>query len=265
MLNPRQIEAFRLVVTEKGVSRAAAAMGVTQPAVSRLIREFEVSVGLSLFDRTGTRLRLTREGSELYREVENYFNGLNGIFQRALDIRGQREGTMRLAILPALTNSVFSKFLARFMGERPNSAISVYSMPSSQIIDAVASGQCDIGVGTVAFEHSNVTAHRLDSVQAVAVVPTQHKLAKKKGLIPSDFANQNFISIAPPTLLRLHIDAFFAHGVPRQLKIESQPLTVAVGLVAAGLGVSIVDPFSAAEYRGRGVVAIPIEPKIDIA
>ena len=67
MLNPRQIEAFRTVVVTGGVTAAAKALNVTQPAVTRLIHDLQYALGLTLFVKRGSRLVPTNEALSLYR------------------------------------------------------------------------------------------------------------------------------------------------------------------------------------------------------
>ena len=73
MLNPRQIEAFRTVIVTGGVTAAAQALHISQPAVTRLIHDLQYALGLKLFAKRGTRLVPTNEALSLYREVERQF------------------------------------------------------------------------------------------------------------------------------------------------------------------------------------------------
>ena len=105
-LNPRQIEAFRAVVMTGGVGAAAALINVTQPAVSRMIRDLQRHLGLALFERRGTGLVPTSEALSLYAEVERAFVGLERIEQMATELRTRRAGFLRIAALPALALSL---------------------------------------------------------------------------------------------------------------------------------------------------------------
>ncbi len=100
-LNPRQIEAFRAVVLTGGVGMAAKLINVTQPAVSRMIRDLQQQLGLTLFERRGTGLVPTSEALSLYAEVERAFVGLERIAQMADELRTRRAGFLRIAALPA--------------------------------------------------------------------------------------------------------------------------------------------------------------------
>ena len=101
-LNLRQLEAFRATMHAGTVVAAAGLLNVTQPAVSRLIAELEMRIGFALFERRGRRLVPTAEAQQLYREIERLHLGVERIAQVATDIRMQRAGALRLAVLPAL-------------------------------------------------------------------------------------------------------------------------------------------------------------------
>nr|WP_233278980.1 LysR family transcriptional regulator [Agrobacterium radiobacter] len=73
MIQSRQLEAFRAVMLTGGMTSAANLVRITQPAISRLIRDLEEEIGISLFERTGNRLRPTREAGILFKEVSRHF------------------------------------------------------------------------------------------------------------------------------------------------------------------------------------------------
>ncbi|NDH63139.1 MAG: LysR family transcriptional regulator [Alphaproteobacteria bacterium] len=135
-LNPRQIEAFRAVVLTGGVGMAAKLINVTQPAVSRMIRDLQQDLGLALFERRGTGLVPTSEALSLYAEVERAFVGLDRIAQMATELRTRRAGFLRIAALPALANGFLPSFAGRFLTERPKLDL-VHSTASRFRIDRV--------------------------------------------------------------------------------------------------------------------------------
>jgi DNA-binding transcriptional LysR family regulator len=101
-------------------------------------------------------------------------------------------------------------------------------------------------------------------VRYVAVVPEGHKLAKRRVMRPKDFAGDPFIALGPTTPSRFRIDDLFSrHGVQRRIRVETPLSEIVCGLVASGLGISVCDPFTAAEFSGRGVVARPFEPALE--
>ncbi|MFN3157433.1 LysR family transcriptional regulator, partial [Marivita cryptomonadis] len=101
MLQHRQLEAFNAVMISGSTVRAAELMGVTQPAVSRLIAELEAAVRFGLFDRVRGRLVPTPEGKLFHREVEASFVGLDRLQNAAASIRDYGTGSIRIASLAA--------------------------------------------------------------------------------------------------------------------------------------------------------------------
>ena len=263
-LNTRQVEAFRALMLTASTVRAAATLHVSQPAVSRLLRDLQQALGLTLFERRGVRLVPTSEAIALYVEVERSFVGLERIAQAARDLREQRAGVLRVAAMPALCNGVLPRFAGTFLATHERVDFALEGLVSSAVLERVASEQCDVGFAAAPIEHVALTHRKLPSVPYVAVVPDGHRLARRRVLHPRDFAKEPFIRLGPTTPSRFRVDDLFSReGVDRVIRVETPLSEIACALVASGVGVSIVDPFTAHEYRSRGVVVRPFEPKLE--
>lgn len=262
-LNPRQVEAFRALMLTTSTVRAAEMMHVTQPAVSRLVRELQEALELKLFEKRGTRLVPTSEAMSLYGEVQRSFVGMERIAHAAKELRTRRAGVLRVAAMPALCNGFLPRFAGRFLAERPRVDFVLFGLVSNSVLDWVVSDQCDVGFASAPIEHAATCSEMLPAVRYVAVMPPAHPLARRRVLRPKDFAGQPFVVLGPNTPSRQRIDDVFArHGVSRVLRVETPLSEIACALVAAGLGLSICDPFTADEYSTRGVVARPFEPAV---
>ena len=110
-INSRQVEAFRAMMLTGSVTEAAKLMNVTQPAVSRLLRDFQALLKMELFEKRGTGLVPVAAATALYMEVERSFVGLERITATAEEIRSRRTGTLRIAALPALANGFLPRLL----------------------------------------------------------------------------------------------------------------------------------------------------------
>jgi DNA-binding transcriptional LysR family regulator len=263
-INPRQIEAFRALMLTASTVRAAEVMSITQPAVSRLVKELQAALQLTLFERRGTRLVPTSEAIALYAEVERSYVGLERIAQAAKDLRERRSGVLRVAAMPALCNGFLPRFSGRFLADRPHLDFALVGLLSHTVLDWVVSDQCDLGFASGPIEHAAVTSQKMPPVRYVAVVPEGHKLARRRVIRPRDFAGEPFIALGPTTPSRFRIDDLFSrHGVARRIRVETPLSEIVCGLVASGLGISLCDPFTAAEYATRGVVARTFEPALE--
>lgn len=263
MLKHRQIEAFRTIIISGSMSAAADIMGITQPAISRLIRDLEQTTRLNLFERAGGRLTPTGDALTLYREVDRSFVGLERIMGLARDLRERRGGALRVAALPGLANGFLPAFAAGFLAKRPSLNMALYGMNSHFILEWINTGQCDLGI----VENTQLTGYTIEelpSIEMVAVLPLNHRLVQRERVVPEDFENEDFISLVQPSVMHARVDAIMRErGVVRQIKAETPLTMIACGMVSAGFGVSIVDPFTAERYSSSLAVR-PIDPSIAI-
>lgn len=263
-INLRQVEAFRALMLSGGVTAAASMMGVTQPAVSRLLRDLQAALKVRLFEKRGTGLAPTAAATALYTEVERSFVGLDRIAKAAEEIRTRRNGMLRIAALPALSNGFLPRFAGGFVKERPALDLSFFGVISPLVIDWVMNAQCDLGFAETPLAHAGLTTIRMPTLARVAVLPEGHRLTRRSVLRPRDFENETFISLTPGSASRHLIDAVFSRAdVKRNLRVETSLSEIMCGMVSSGLGVAICDPFTAAEFAPRGVVSRPFQPRID--
>jgi DNA-binding transcriptional LysR family regulator len=263
-INSRQVEAFRAMMLTGSVTEAAAVMAVTQPAVSRLLRDFQALLKMKLFEKRGTGLVPTAAATALYTEVERSFVGLERITAAAEEIRSRRTGTLRVAALPALANGYLPRLIGHFLIERPNLTLSCVGVISPIVVDWVLNNQCDVGFAEVAMVHAGLPSARLPALPRVAIIPEGHRLAAKSLLRPRDFQGESFVSLTTGSSGRHIIDQVFNRDdVRRVLRVETSLSEILCGMVSSGLGVAICDPFTAREFEGRGIVVRAFEPRID--
>ena len=254
-LNLRQVEAFRAVMMAGQITAAAELLSITQPAVSRLIRDFEHAIRLRLFERRGNQITPTPEALALWPEVERSFVGLGRIATVADEISRQAAGTLRIAAMPALASGIMPRFLGGFLRDRPNLRVALNGMPSTMVIEAVASGQAEIGYadGTLGLP-GFIVAPR--SLAAIVAIPEGHPLPARHIINPTDLAGERMITLEPGTIFAMRVEVALA-GIPRLTSIETRLSHTALSLVSEGVGIAIIDPSSAAEFAGRGVVIRP--------
>jgi Transcriptional regulator len=260
-LNLRQVEAFRAVMITGRMTAAAELMSITQPAVSRLIRDFEDATQLRLFVRRGNHISPTPEALTLMQEVDRAFVGLGRIAALAEEISRQTAGRLRIAAMPALGNGILARFLARFLRDRPNLHATLNALPSSMVIEAVATGQADIGYADGPLDRPGFIINTFP-VAAVAAIPAEHPLARKSVVKPQDFRGQRMIRLDPGTIFAMRVEVALS-GVPRLSTLEVRLSHTALSLVDEGAGIAIIDPTSASEFRGKNIIFRPFKPFID--
>lgn len=263
-INPRQLEAFRKVMISGSMTVAAELLQVSQPAVSRLVKDLENCLGIRLFRREGNRLIPGAEAQRLFREVDRYYQGLEQVERVAQDLKSARTGTLRIASISALGLGFLNEGIGRFLNGRRDVETSLEVRPTIGVLELVAMNQVDIGyVGSIGTEYPGVSAVAQQEVAAVCVLPRGHRLARKRSIRVTDLQGESLISLHRNSPLRMRVErALSAASVTCLRPIETTFAHSACSMVANGLGVTISDPFTAANLHNPAVVCRPLVPVI---
>lgn len=263
-LNPRQLEAFRTVMVTGSMTLAAEMLKVSQPAVSRLIKDLEQTLEMRLFRREGNRLIPGAEAQRLFSEVDRFYKGIERIEQVAEDLKSIRTGTLRIASMTALGLSVVTEGVKRFSHARPGVRTSLDVRNSMSVLELVAANQADIGfVQILGAEYPGVDVTPLPSVDAVCVLPSAHPLARKKSVDIRQLQDQPVIALSANNPLRLRLEmAMDAAGVTCKYPVETTLAHSACTMVAGGLGIAVLDPFTATYTKFPGAVWRRLAPEI---
>ncbi len=263
VLTHRQLAMFRAIMLHGNLSRAAEVTASSQPTLSRELARLEQVLGFSLFDRISGRLRPTARAMALMQEVERSFVGIDHIAATAQALRTQTTGNLRLACLPALAQAFAPHALALFAAQLPGASVSITPQESPWLELAMGQQRYDLGLSETTQAPTGVALQAILSLNEVAVLPQGHRLANKKVLQPQDFAGQRFISLAQGDPYRQQIDHMFSQaGVQRQLSLETASAVAVCAMVRRGLGVAIVNPLTALECAGTGLVVKPLSVAI---
>jgi len=263
-LTYRQIEAFRAVMISGTTSGAAGILCVSQPAVSRLLSDFEEEVGVQMFERHKKRLIPTPEAHVFYAEVERSFVSIETLARAADDLRACHIGSLRVASMPAVSVEFIPKVTQLFSQAHPEVSFSLQVRSTQQVADLVASQQYDLGVvSAIPLADASIEMEPLAESRLVCILPPDHRLADKRYISPADLEGEAFISLGTEQSIRHKIDSVFdSAGVSRQLLVDTQLAYSACALVLAGSGVSLVEPITALHYQKLGVVVKRFEPRI---
>lgn len=264
--NVRQIEAFRAVITLGSMTKAAELLGISQPAVSRLMLDFQEAVGFKLFRKGRGGAEPTDDARRLFEQVEKLFVGLEELNREVHAIKNMTIGTITVAAMGLYANGLLADIIARFRKRFPDIVIRLDSQPQERIPEWVASRRADIGIATLPISSSALPVRELVRRPAMCVFPAGHEFAGRRQIHARDLADRSFVSFPRGTPFRFEIDTLFDRaGIDRQLMTEATTHEAVCNLVAAGLGVSIVSPYSPHLKRNPALAFRPFLPAIPIA
>jgi len=251
-LNLRQIEAFKAVIENGTVSRAAEVLNVSQPAMSKLIAHLEYDTGLSLFDRVKGRLAPTEHAMRFHEEVNRIFAGVRQVENAVDAIRREEQGRLEIGVLPALAASFVQGATINFLARHPNVFCSIQSHSSQAIADWVIARKLDIGLVGAAIANPYVVLEPMIKQPLVCIMPLHHPLAAKSSIEPADLDGLPFVSFNPDTYVGHHVETMLdTYRIRIEVALISNASSTICEYVACGLGVSLVHPLVASGFRDR--------------
>ncbi|WP_312412947.1 LysR family transcriptional regulator [Comamonas sp.] len=258
-LQHRHIEVFRAVMLAGGVTGAAGLLFSSQPTVSRDLARMEQLLGYPLFERVQGRLRPNARALALWEEVQRSWQGLDRVIDRAVALSRPQAARISVLSMPALSHALLPAALAQMQQAQGPVAVSVATQEAPLLQQWMAAQRYDLGLTEHGEAPAGTRAVALPALDEVAVLPAGHPLARKRALQPADFAGQAFISLAEGDPYRTQIDQVFADaGVGRQMLLETHSAVAVCAMVQNGLGLAIVNPFTAQACMGQGLVQRPL-------
>ncbi|MFV0472977.1 MAG: LysR family transcriptional regulator [Pikeienuella sp.] len=259
----RHLEIFAKMMAGATTAEVASAMGVSQPAVSASLRHLEGLLGLALFERAGRRLTPTHTARMLMRDVASVLSSLRGFSQRAEDLAAGVAGRLRVVATPPLANFHAAEALSRLFDLYPTLSASYDVQRLDEVYRAVQTGEADLGLGVFEGQiDTDLQITPLHRARMVALAPRDSDLARKKEVAPHDLVGRNFVGLASDSVLGVLIrDAFRDQGCAYRPRIEVRFCATAAALAGQGVGVALVDPYSAASHGFDNLTTLRFVPE----
>ncbi|MCC0025158.1 MAG: LysR family transcriptional regulator [Hyphomicrobiaceae bacterium] len=263
-MNLRQLEIFQAVMRAKSVSGAARLLNVSQPTVSNVLKHTETSLGLSLFERKGSRLIATPEAQRLFPEVEKVFSSVDACQRVVSTLSGGSANSVALASSSTLVQAHLVDAIARFRTSRSNIDVSVLTCSTDEVLSSVLRQQVDIGVAYALPGFAAAEAITIGHTQVCALVHQDDPLSQKASLRLSDLVGRPLISYRNETPLGVLLrQEMRDQKVDLPISIRASCLD-AYMLVANGAGVALVDSMITKCRFYDSVVTRTLEPAISI-
>jgi DNA-binding transcriptional LysR family regulator len=238
----KPLRAFCQVARLGSVSRAAAALYVSQPAITLQLQALERELGVKLFERVGRRLTPTREGDALYELARPLVEGLDSLpalFRE--QIKGLDAGELHVAAGSSTILYLLPKIVEAYRQAHPDVKLVLHNVTGASGLDLLRSDSVDLAVGSMLDVPSDLDYTPVYRFEPMLIAPPEHPLATKRELKLDDLSPYGLI--LPPkrlTTYRLVDLVFQQNRVPYTVALEVGGWEVIKQYVAMGLGISIV-------------------------
>lgn len=239
----RHLRYFVAVAEERNFTRAAERLHIAQPPLSRQIQQLEEIVGVSLLVRGARPLELTEAGRFFYGHAVQLLAQGAEVISMTRRI-GNIERKFSIGFVGSTLFGFLPEVVRRFKAAHPTTEVMLQEMTTMEQIAALKQGQIDVGIGRIRHEDPNIRRILLREEALVAALPLGHPLSfLDRGLYLRELVNDKMIIFpkAPrPSFADQILAAFHDRGLEPVDTLEVRELQVALGLVAAGMGVTVV-------------------------
>lgn len=264
-LSLKQLQIVYMVATSGSVTAAAEALGVSQPAVSMLLRDCSRDAGFPLFMRRQGRLQPTAETRTLLTDLERVFDGVDRIGRLIDDMGDTTIGSINITATAVLADNILPTAIAQFQQSRPRIQISIKTTDTPRVIASVVREEVDLGLALSPLIPHDARAIDLVAADLIAVVHSGHELAQYDVVGPQDILPYRLISFSRAQPIGALVEKAFREAkTPRRIAIKVNQSSVACALARAGAGVAVIDPFWLAGTRDSAITCLKFHPTTPI-
>ena len=258
----RQLRYFVAVARERNFTRAAEALHIAQPPLSRQIQHLEDELGVTLIERGSRPVRLTDAGRLLYEQAVQVLERVAET--RAIARRLQEAGRLRFSFgfVPTTLYGYLPELIRRYRTARPGVELTLLELTTLEQIIALKEGRIDVGFGRIPFDDPLVERLLLRNERLVAALPSGHPFAVDAAALRLDVLGDDPLIVYPnaprPSYADQVLQLYRERGLKPPSVHEVREVQTALGLVAAEAGVCVV-PASVERLRRDNVVYRPLD------
>ena len=260
MLTLRQIEVIRAIMVTGTIAGAARLLNVSAPGISRLMKHTEDALSIRLFDRHAGRYVPTQQARNIFDLLDSVHGKIADLQSALADAGRGKQQELCIASVPSIANVMVPRAIGRLKQRYPDLNLDVNILKIEEAIDYLLLGRGELVAISSRFEHSLIKFELLASGRLLCIVPRDSALAARKSISPREIAEHPLIGINPKDPYGAIMAGMFTEaGLDYRMTIKARFGTTVCSLVAAGLGIAIIDEFTVAHNALPGLVGLEIE------
>ncbi|WP_066793838.1 LysR family transcriptional regulator [Sphingomonas soli] len=259
-MNLRHIEIFHAVYVNGSVSGAARALNVSQPSVSKMLRHAESLLGFQLFQRASGRLVATEDAHALFSEVAEIQDRVYALREAGRNLRRGSGGMLRISALPSLALSVLPNAVAQFLRTHESVKFDLQTVHHDDLLRKLYERETEIAVAYEVPYAAPIGARKIGTGELVALFREQDIPNPPERIRIEALAGKRFISVAQSGPIgQLFTQELQRTDLELDEVVSARTFYIASALVAQGVGVTVVDSFTAHASLAPGLAMRPLE------
>ena len=262
----RHIEVIQAILQTGHLGTAAEWLQLPVGDVDATLKDAEQQLGFMLFASVRGRLQATRETLELQAQITTLYEALEPLQRLASRLKHHHAPPLRALCTPPLANQLLPQSIAALRRRFQDMPCNLSSQPVGEIINSLLLHEADVGLSLHDPEHPQIQSTVLAQGKLQLLAPHGWLKPKQKYIALQDLAGQSLIGLEGHDPLSRLLDAKLQALRPLpvvQTRVQTYPMMR--GLVEAGEGLAIVDPFTALGARESGLDACPVSPPIVVS
>jgi LysR family hydrogen peroxide-inducible transcriptional activator len=235
-------------------SRAAEQCQVAQPSLSQQILKLEDDLGTKLFDRLGRGIRLTEAGRAFLPHARSILSQLDTARSSVQERSADARGSVSVGVIPTIAPYLIPRYASTFASQYPQAKLRIVEDKTPDLIEALRSLSIDLAILALPLRQKDFQLFPLLTEPLYAVLPKDHPRAEAKAIALRELRSESFVMLRDGHCFRdLSISACSRARITPRIAFESDQFSSVLGLVAAGIGVSIapamaLDPNAGCAY-----------------
>jgi DNA-binding transcriptional LysR family regulator len=256
-MNLHHLRLFAAIVEHGGFTKAAVALRLSQPAISKSLNELEKQLHVTLLDRSGKSIALTDAGRTLYARAGELF-GVERMAERELrELRGMKRGSLRVAASTTIATYILPPYLGRFRLRHPGVRLRAHNANTRTVLRLLLEFRVDVALVEGPISHPRVRVVPWRADELVVIAHPAHALFERPRVGVRDLAEQAFLVREPGSGTReVSERALALHGVRLENTTRVGGTEAIKQAVAAGLGLAIVSRAAARDQLMLGRIAV---------
>jgi DNA-binding transcriptional LysR family regulator len=246
-------------MTSQTLTEAANRLRISQPAVSKQIKQLQTDLGFALFERKGHRLVPTFEVRTLLDQVDRVDASLDALNRLAGDLRTSHRGHLHIGCIPVVAAHLLPQVLSRYMGGQADMSCTIHTGSAPQVMEWVETQQVDLGICLSLRDLPSTDYTRLAAIRMECLLPSGHPLAAKDSVAVDDLKPYSLITVEPIAMAG-HLGQFT--GLEESFgsaRIRVDMSFVACRMVAAGLGIAVADSLTVGQSVSGELTRRPLK------